>query len=81
MIDPSALYESARGVYGDAKMARSYGQLMPVPAERVLVTHGCTLAKAELQRLLQLDIELNAQGLLIWRQRIERPASRQQEQK
>lgn len=39
MIDPSALYESARGIYGDAEMARSYGRLVPVPAERVLTTH------------------------------------------
>ena len=39
MIDPSALYESARGVYGDAEMARSYGRLVPVPAERALRTH------------------------------------------
>jgi glyoxylase-like metal-dependent hydrolase (beta-lactamase superfamily II) len=38
MIDPSALFESARGVYGDAEMARSYGRLVPVPAERVLTT-------------------------------------------
>ncbi len=39
MIDPSALYESARGIYGDAEMARSYGRLVPVPAERVVTTH------------------------------------------
>lgn len=39
MIDPGALYESARGIYGDAEMARSYGRLVPVPAERVLTTH------------------------------------------
>lgn len=39
MIDPTALYESARGVYGDAEMARSYGRLVAAPAERVLTTH------------------------------------------
>ncbi|MEO8122791.1 MAG: MBL fold metallo-hydrolase [Burkholderiales bacterium] len=39
MIDPSALYESARGIYGDAEMERSYGRLVPVPAERALTTH------------------------------------------
>lgn len=39
MIDPSALYESARGIYGDAEMERSYGRLVPVPAERVVTTH------------------------------------------
>ncbi len=39
MIDPSALYDGARAVYGDAEMARSYGRLVPVPAERVIATH------------------------------------------
>ena len=38
MIDPSALYEGARAVYGEAEMARSYGDLVPVPAERVVAT-------------------------------------------
>jgi glyoxylase-like metal-dependent hydrolase (beta-lactamase superfamily II) len=38
MIDPSALYEGARAVYGDEEMERSYGRLQPVPAERVLET-------------------------------------------
>jgi glyoxylase-like metal-dependent hydrolase (beta-lactamase superfamily II) len=47
MIDPSALFEGARAVYGDAEMARSYGTLVPVPAERVLTTHdGMTLELA-----------------------------------
>lgn len=35
MIDPRILYASASSVYGEAEMARSYGQLLPVPAERV----------------------------------------------
>jgi len=34
MIDPKVLYMSARTVYGDAEMRRSYGRLVPVPAER-----------------------------------------------
>jgi glyoxylase-like metal-dependent hydrolase (beta-lactamase superfamily II) len=38
MIDPSALYEGALAVYGEAEMARAYGRLDPVPAERVLAT-------------------------------------------
>ncbi len=47
MIDPSALFEGARAVYGDAEMARAYGTLVPVPAERVLATHdGITLQLA-----------------------------------
>ena len=35
MIDPSALYAGALAVYGQAEMDRSYGRLVPVPAERV----------------------------------------------
>lgn len=37
MIDPSALYEGARSVYGDEIMARHYGRLVPVPEARVRV--------------------------------------------
>ena len=44
MIDPSALYQGALAVYGQEEMDRSYGTLVPVPAERVLQTHdGFTL--------------------------------------
>ena len=35
MIDPRALWAGATAVYGDDDMARSYGALVPVPAERV----------------------------------------------
>ncbi len=38
MIDPSALFEGARAVYGEAEMARSYGELVAVPEARVLTT-------------------------------------------
>jgi len=37
MIDPSALYEGALAVYGAEVMARDYGRLVPIPAERVRV--------------------------------------------
>ncbi len=36
MVDPSALYEGALAVYGEEEMQRSYGQLVGVPAERVI---------------------------------------------
>ena len=39
MIDPSALFAGALAVYGQAAMDREYGQLVPVPAERVQTTH------------------------------------------
>jgi len=39
MVDPTALYQGALAVYGADEMARSYGELVPVPAERVCATH------------------------------------------
>jgi glyoxylase-like metal-dependent hydrolase (beta-lactamase superfamily II) len=39
MVDPSALWAGATAVYGEAEMARSYGVVTPVPAERVQVSH------------------------------------------
>ena len=44
MIDPTALYMGATAVYGAEEMERSYGRLLPVPAERVQSTHdGMTM--------------------------------------
>jgi glyoxylase-like metal-dependent hydrolase (beta-lactamase superfamily II) len=34
MVDPKALWLSALSVYGEVEMERSYGKLVPVPAER-----------------------------------------------
>jgi len=36
LVDPSALWQGALAVYGPEEMARSYGELVPVAAERVL---------------------------------------------
>lgn len=38
MIDPSALMQGVRAVYGDEVAARDYGELVPVDAQRVLTT-------------------------------------------
>ena len=38
IVDPSVLWQGASAVYGPEEMARSYGELLPVPAERVLPT-------------------------------------------
>jgi glyoxylase-like metal-dependent hydrolase (beta-lactamase superfamily II) len=38
LLDPSQLYAGALAVYGQAEMDRSYGQLVPVPAERARAT-------------------------------------------
>jgi glyoxylase-like metal-dependent hydrolase (beta-lactamase superfamily II) len=55
MVDPSALYQGALAVYGQAEMDRSYGTLVPVPADRVQPTHdGFTLELAG-RPLLFLD--------------------------
>ena len=51
MIDPARLVAGATAVYGEAEMARSYGQVLPVPAERVVVAedgHRVALAGREL---------------------------------
>lgn len=38
MIDPSVLMAGVRAVYGDEVAARDYGELVPIPAERVITT-------------------------------------------
>jgi glyoxylase-like metal-dependent hydrolase (beta-lactamase superfamily II) len=38
MIDPTALWQGALVVYGAHEMQRDYGEVVPVPAERVLTT-------------------------------------------
>ncbi|HSN34126.1 MAG TPA: MBL fold metallo-hydrolase [Ideonella sp.] len=44
LIDPSALVAGATAVYGQAEMARSYGTIVGVDADRVVATHdGFTL--------------------------------------
>jgi hypothetical protein len=39
MIDPSKLIAGATAVYGAAEIAKSYGQIQPVPARRVVQVH------------------------------------------
>ncbi len=38
MIEPTVLWQGASAVYGAEEMARSYGQLLPVAAERVVTS-------------------------------------------
>jgi glyoxylase-like metal-dependent hydrolase (beta-lactamase superfamily II) len=55
MIDPAALMQGVREVYGNDVAARDYGELIPVPAERVITTaDGMTLDLAG-RPLLFLD--------------------------
>ncbi len=39
LIEPEKLWAGATAVYGAEEMARSYGSIVPVPAERVEVSH------------------------------------------
>lgn len=39
MIEPLALLNSARAVYGAKEVTRAYGEVVPVPAERVVRSH------------------------------------------
>lgn len=39
MVDPKALWLGALAVYGEEEMQRSYGRLVPVPAERAEASH------------------------------------------
>ena len=39
LIDPAKLWAGATAVYGAEEMARSYGSLVPVPADRVDLSH------------------------------------------
>jgi glyoxylase-like metal-dependent hydrolase (beta-lactamase superfamily II) len=55
LVDPSHLVRSATGVYGAAEIDRSYGTIVPVPAERVVATRdGMTIELAG-RPLLFLD--------------------------
>src|SRR5215469_11391196 len=38
MLDPSKLIAGSRAVYGPERFARLYGELLPIPRERMLVT-------------------------------------------
>lgn len=42
MIDPAKLIEGVKAVYGAEETARMYGELLPVPADRVLVPEDGT---------------------------------------
>ncbi len=47
MVDPSALYEGAKAVYGEEEMARSYGEVVPIDPQRVITsTDGMDLPLA-----------------------------------
>lgn len=55
MIDPSALYAGARAIYGDAVMARHYGELVPVSESRVQIVNDGDRLPFGQRSLLFLD--------------------------
>lgn len=54
MVDPRVLWAGARAVYGDEEMERSYGRLVPVPAERAVASHDGMVVTLGGARPLQL---------------------------
>lgn len=60
-----ALEVDSVGETGRARMAE---QMLDSLLRR-LQAHGCTLPQAQIRELLRLDVELNAQGLDVWRER------------
>lgn len=55
MIDPARLIAGATAVYGEEEMARSYGSIAPIPAERVDIAHDGTIVELAGRTLLCLD--------------------------
>jgi glyoxylase-like metal-dependent hydrolase (beta-lactamase superfamily II) len=55
MIDPRALIAGATAVYGAEEIQRSYGELIPVPAERVVEAQDSHLIDLAGRQLLCLD--------------------------
>ncbi len=55
LVDPTALMQGVRAVYGDEVAARDYGELVPVPADRVLTTHDGMVLELAGRPLLVAD--------------------------
>lgn len=55
MIDPARLIAGATAVYGEAEMARSYGTIVPIPEERVVIAREGHVVELAGRRLLCLD--------------------------
>jgi len=55
MIDPSRLVEGTVAIYGEAETRRIYGDILAVPADRVLETPDMTVVKLAGRELLFLD--------------------------
>lgn len=70
MIDPSRLVAGATAVYGEAEIARSYGDIVPVPAQRVVVAEDGHVIDLAGRPLLCVDTPGHARHhLCVWDQR------------
>lgn len=70
MIDPARLVAGATAVYGEEEMARSYGEIVPVPAERVQVVGDGQAVDLAGRALLCVDTPGHARHhLCVWDER------------
>lgn len=67
MIDPTRLIAGATAVYGAEEIARSYGEIVPVPAERVVVAEDGGRISLAGRELLSIDTPGHARHhLCVW---------------
>jgi glyoxylase-like metal-dependent hydrolase (beta-lactamase superfamily II) len=67
MVDPSQLLEGVRAVYGDEVVRRDYGELVAVPADRVLAAQDGQVVQLGKRPLLLLDTPGHARHhLCVW---------------
>ena len=70
MIEPSRLIAGATAVYGEAEIARSYGTILPVPAERVVEARDGEVLELAGRPLLCIDSPGHARHhQVIWDER------------
>ncbi|RDZ27194.1 MBL fold metallo-hydrolase [Lysobacter silvisoli] len=67
MIDPSRLVAGATAVYGEEEIARSYGEILPIPEERVVVARDGHVVDLAGRPLLCIDTPGHARHhLCVW---------------
>jgi len=72
MVDPTRLVAGATAVYGEDEIARSYGPVLPVPAERIVVAEDGAMVSLAGRELLTLDTPGHARHhLCVWDARSE----------
>jgi len=72
MVDPTRLVAGATAVYGEDEIARSYGPVLPVPAERIVVAEDGAMVSLAGRELLTLDTPGHARHhLCVWDTRSE----------